>query len=164
MVKQLLTLVFVAVSASAQTPIKSNRLSVEALFLSNPADGQSSTLWLRLKNNSLDALIVCRPLWGYTWISPDPSVDAGGQSKASLHGCGDEDHDSLWLLLPGESRLDSFEVKGPAQPEATLTVDVEVVERTLDTKSPPLSERLLWKGRVADAIANGAKLRAGVLK
>jgi len=43
-----------------------------------------------------------------------------------VHGCGDDEHDPFWLLLPGQSRFDSYEVAEAGSTTAALAVDVEV--------------------------------------
>lgn len=156
-----LSIVVVAVglglSRSAQG--QAGQLSVEVFFMDPPKDKTPTRLWLRITNGTRRAEILCRSSWGYTWISDDPKEMPAIEERSSLHGCGDDDHDPLWLLLPGESRFDSYEVTGPARPNATLEIDVEAMHHPVDAPGPGERVTLSWKGRVADAIALGTKLR-----
>lgn len=76
-----------------------------------------------------------------------------------MHGCSDDSHDPFWLLLPGESRFDSYEVTGPEGSKATLEVDVEVMHHATGALGPGERVTLSWKGRIADAVALGSRLR-----
>ena len=143
------------ISAQSQ-PIQ---LSVEAFFMNPPRGKTPTRLWLRITNGTRRAQILCRSSWGYTWISDDPQETPAIEERSSLHGCGDDSHDPLWLLLPGESRFDSHEVTGPTRPNATLEVDVDVMHYPAGARGPGERATLSWKGRVADAIALGSKLR-----
>ena len=116
-------------------------------------------LWLRITNGNRHAQVLCRSSWGYTWISDDPQEAPAIEEKSSLHGCGDDSHDPFWLLLPGESRFDSYEVTGPAGPNATLEVSVDVTHYSIEASGPGERVTLSWKGRLADARALGLKLR-----
>jgi hypothetical protein len=138
---------------------QASQLSVEAFFVDPPTVNNSTRLWLRVTNGTRRAQILCRSSWGYTWISDDPQEAPAIEERSSLHGCGDDSHDPFWLLLPGESRFDSYEVTGPWRPSATLEVDVDVTHYPIG--APGSDERIMlsWKGRVADAIALGEKLR-----
>jgi hypothetical protein len=138
---------------------QASQLSVEAFFIDPPRVKTPPRLWLRITNGSRRAQILCRSSWGYTWISDDPQAEPAIEEKSSLHGCGDDSHDPFWLLLPGESRFDSYEVSGPAGPNATLEVGVDVMHHPVDVPGPGERATLSWKGRVADAIALGLKFR-----
>jgi len=142
---------------SAQT--RAYELSVEAFFIDSPKAKTPTRLWLRITNGTGRAHVLCRSSWGYTWISDDPQEEAAIEEKSSLHACGDESHDPFWLLLPGESRFDSYEVTGPASVNATLEVGVDLMRYRIGAAGPGERETLSWKGRVADAIALGAKLK-----
>ena len=144
-----------ALSAQGQA----SQLSVEAFFIDPPRAKTPTRLWLKIRNGTQRAQILCRSSWGYTWISNDPQEAPAIEEKSSLHGCGDDNHDPFWLLLPGESRFDSYEVTGPAGPNATLEVDVDVMRHSIEAAGPGDRETLSWKGRVADAIALGSKLK-----
>jgi hypothetical protein len=106
----------------------------------------TTRMWVGIKNTSDTALTLCRRLWNYTWISSDPAGYAGGESKSSIHGCGDDDHDPLWLLLPGETRFDSYVVKGSADDEAALMVDVEVLQHNVGA-GPPVAKVLSGRAK-----------------
>ena len=142
---------------SAQGP--ASQLSVQAFFMDPPKVKTPTGLWLRITNETRRAQILCRSSWGYTWISDDPQEAPAIEEKPSLHGCGDDSHDPFWLLLPGESRFDSYEVTGPAGPNATLEVGVDVTHYPIGAPGPGERVTLSWKGRIADAIALGSKLR-----
>ena len=144
-----------AVSAQGQA----SRLSLEAFFLDPPKANTPARLWLKITNGSPRAQVLCRPSWGYSWVSDDPQEPSPGEARASLHGCGDDDHDAFWLLLPGESRFDSYEVTEAGAPIAALDVRVDVMLHTVEAPGPGERVTLSWKGRVADAIALGSKLR-----
>jgi hypothetical protein len=143
------------VSAQGQT----SQFSVEAFFTDPPKAKASTRLWLRITNRTRRPQILCRSSWGYTWLSDDPQEAPAIEEKSSLHGCGDDSHDPFWLLLPGESRFDSNEVTGPAGTKATLEVSVDVVYHPIEASGPGERVTLSWKGRVADAIALGSKLK-----
>jgi hypothetical protein len=142
---------------SAQDPAA--QLSLEAFFIDPPKANTATRLWVRITNRTRRAQILCRSARGYAWISDDPQEDAAIHATASLHGCGDDDHDPLWLLLPGESRFDSYEVTGPSRPTSTLEVDVDVMHYPLGMPGPGQRLTLTWKGRVSEAIALGSTLR-----
>lgn len=141
--------------AQSQNP----QLSLEAFFIEPPKAGGSTLLWLRIVNSSSRPQVVCRTSWGYTWLSDDPQDVPVVKESSSLHGCGGS-LDPLWLLLPNESRFDSYQVSGPARPEATLSVDVEVMRQAIGVETPREQAVLSWKGTVAEAIAMGARLKA----
>ena len=144
-----------ALSAQGQA----SQLSVEVFFVDSPKAKTPTRLWLKITNGTRRAQILCRSSWGYTWISDDPQEAPAIEEKSSLHGCGDDNHDPFWLLLPGESRFDSYEVTGPAGPNAILEVDVDVLHHPIEAPGPGERTTLSWKGRVADAIALGSKLK-----
>jgi hypothetical protein len=136
------------------------QLSFEAFFIDSPKANAPTRLWLKITNGSPRAQVLCRSSWGYSWISDDPQAPSPGEAKASLHGCGDDDHDPFWLLLPGESRFDSYEVTEAGSLVAALAVDVDVMVHPVGALGPGKRETLSWKGRVADAIGLGAKLKS----
>jgi hypothetical protein len=144
-----------AVSAQGST----NQLSLAVFFIEPPKAKTPTRLWLRITNGTPRAQILCRSSWGYTWLSDDPQEAPAIEEKSSLHGCGDDNHDPFWLLLPGESRFDSYEVTGPAGPNGPVKVDVDVMHRLADAPGPGDRVTLSWKGRLSDAIALGSKLR-----
>ena len=114
---------FGTASHSSQKP---THLRLSALLFDGQAQGDLVTLWVRIENLSKEPLILCRPYWSYSFKSADPNGPVTGEADASIHGCGDRDHDPFWLVLPGQSRFDSFEVKGLSEPNALLQVDVEL--------------------------------------
>jgi hypothetical protein len=133
---------------------------LSALLFDGQVQGDLVTLWVRIENLSKEPLILCRPYWSYSFKSADPNGPVTGEADASIHGCGDRDHDPFWLVLPGQSRFDSFEVKGLSEPSALLQVDVELIERRLRPGSEPTTQQISWSGRVADALAAGQQLKA----
>jgi hypothetical protein len=146
-------------SAVLSAQDQASQLSVEALFPDPPRPKTPTRLWLRIRNRTRRIQVLCRSSWGYTWISPDPQEAPAIEEQSSLDGCGDERHDPFWLLLPGESRFDSYEVTGPAQPNSMLEVEIEIIHHAIDAPGPGEHRALSWKGRLSDAIALGAKLR-----
>jgi hypothetical protein len=138
---------------------QARQLAIEAFFIDPPKTKTATRLWIKITNRTQRAEIICRSSWGYTWISDDPQEEPAIEETSSLHGCGDDDHDPFWLLLPGESRFDSYEVTGPARPASTLEVSVDAMHYPLGTPGPGQRLTLSWKGRVADAIALGSKVR-----
>lgn len=149
---------FDAVPQSAQD---SRHLRLSALLFDDQAQDESVTLWLRIENRSDRPMTLCRPYWGYGFRSADPNGAMTAAAMMITHGgCGDGDHDPWWLVLPGESRFDSFEVKGLSEPGALLEVDVELFERPLVPGREPTTSRISWSGRVADALAAGQRLKA----
>jgi hypothetical protein len=164
MIHQALALTLIGALAAGSGPAlqaqgQGHQLSLEAFFIDPPKANAPTRLWLKITNGSPRAQVLCRPSWGYSWISDDPQAPSPGEAKASLHGCGDDDHDPFWLLLPGESRFDSYEVSKAGSPTAALEVDVDVMLHPVGALGPGKSEILSWKGRVADAIGLGAKLK-----
>jgi hypothetical protein len=145
--------------ASAQT----TDTLVLSVLLFDPPRTETTRIWLAIKNTGKAAMTLCRPFWGYGWLSSDPGGPAAIEAHASIHGCGDDDHDPLWLLLPGETRFDSYEVKGTGNLDAggTLSVDVEVLQHILGTDSLVSNISLSWKGKVSDALAAGERMRLG---
>jgi hypothetical protein len=139
------------------------QLSIEALFIDPPKTNTPTRLWLKITNDSPRAQILCRSSWGYSWISDDPQEPSPGEAKASLHGCGDDDHDPLWLLLPGESRFDSYGLMEAGAPTAALEVYVDVMHHPVGAPGPGERVSLSWKGRVRDAMALGSKLATALL-
>jgi hypothetical protein len=132
-----------------------DRLSITVLLREVDTTGDTTRLWIQIKNDAASAQVLCRSGWGYSWIAPPPSSDAAAEATSSLHGCGDDDHDGLWMLLAGESRFDSYEIKTPPH-NAELSVDVEVVGHAGQST---LRRQLTWKGRAADALENARKLK-----
>lgn len=135
------------------------QLSIEAFFIDPPTANAPTRLWLKITNGSRRAQVLCRPSWSYSWISDDPEAPSPSEAKASLHGCGDDDHDPFWLLLPGESRVDSYEVTKAGAPKASLEVDIDVMHHSIGAPDQTERTTLSWKGSVADAIALGSKLK-----
>jgi len=157
-----LTLAGVLAIGSGPAPraqVQGRQLSIEAFFIDPPKPNTSTRLWLKITNGSPRVQVFCRPSWGYSWISDDPQAPSPGEAKASVHGCGDDDHDPFWLLLPGESRFDSYEVAKAGAPDAALEVHVDVMLHRLGTPGAGERETLSWKGRVAEATALGLKLK-----
>ncbi len=133
-------------------------LSMAVFFIDTPKVGEESRMWIQITNRTSSTQVICRSGWGYTWLPADQNEPPTIAAHASFHGCGDDDHDPFWLLLPGESRFDSHGVRGPADPGATLDVSVELERRQFGT-SPAEPMHLTWSGRVADAVAAGVQLR-----
>jgi hypothetical protein len=146
-------------SGAANAQRQGSQLSLEAFFTDSPKVSAPTRLWLKITNKSPRVQVFCRPSWSYSWISDDPQAPSPGEAKASLHGCGDDDHDPFWLLLPGESRFDSYEITEAGAPIAALEVDVEVMHHPIDSPGPGERVTLSWNGRAADAIALGSKLK-----
>jgi hypothetical protein len=82
------------------------------------------------ENLSRELQVFCQSGWSYSLRSADPNGPADVGAVVSMHGCGG-DRNPFWILLPGESRFDSYEVK----PTRTIA----------------------WKGCVTDALAAGRK-------
>jgi len=143
-------------AASAQT---ADTLALSVLLF-DPPSTDTPRMWVGIKNTGKTALTLCRPSWSYSWVSTDPGVNAGGAARASIHGCGDDDHDPLWILLPGETRLDSYEVNGSADVAAALLVSVEVLLHNSGADLP-VRKVLSWKGKVSDALAAAERMRLG---
>lgn len=55
--------------------------------------------------------------------------------------------------------MDSYEVTESGAPTATLEVDVDVMLHPVGVPGPGERLTLSWKGRVADAVALGLRLR-----
>jgi len=130
-----------------------------AIFLESPRPGENGTLWLAIKNNAKAPRVFCRPSWGYSWFSDSGPISA--EENAKLHGCGGTETDPYWLLMPGEHRFDSFNVKTPLTSDYELEVRVEINEKPVGRFQTAESQTLSWKGRLADAVALGEKLKSG---
>ena len=164
MIHRALALTLAGVVAIGSSPApraqgQEKQLSIEAFFIDPPQANSPTRLWLKITNGSPRAQVFCRSSWGYSWISDDPQAPSPAEARARLHGCGDDDHDPFWLLLPGESRFDSYEVTEAGAPTATLEVHVDVMLHPVGAPGAAERETLSWKGRVAEAIALGSKLR-----
>jgi hypothetical protein len=133
-------------------------LRLTALLFNAPKPAEPVRLWLRIENLSKEPQAFCRSYWGYSLGSADPNGPANAEAEASIHGCGDRDHDPFWALLPGESRFDSFEIKGPTEASATLTVDVSLVAMRSAPDDQGPTQTISWKGQIADAFAAAEKL------
>ena len=62
-------LLFESVGIDAQ--VQANPLSLEAFFVDPPKQDIPTRLWLKVTNRTPRAQILCRPSWGYTWLSDD---------------------------------------------------------------------------------------------
>ena len=142
-----------------QAQSQGRQLSIEAFFIDPPKANGPTRLWLKITNGSPRAEVMCRPSWSYSWISDDPEAPSPGGAEASLHGCGDDDHDPFWLLLPGESRFDSYQITKAGAPKANLVVSIDVMHHPIGVTGQTETATLSWKGTVADAIALGSKLK-----
>lgn len=139
------------------------QLELQVLFLVNPVSAEPARLWMAIKNIGQVPRVLCRSRWSYSWISDDPTVEAFINAKASLHGCGDDDHDPMWILLPGETRFDSFGVKAPPEEKVRLRVSIDIEMRDVDSGSST-ETTLEWHGLVREAVANGVKVRSNATK
>jgi len=150
-------------SAPIPSQTSSAELTLAVMILDQPPSAGVLRLWIVVRNSATIPRIFCRESWGYSWISSDPNGPGVSESKGSLHGCGDDDHDAFWLLLPGERRFDSFEAKAPGLPgNYELHVDVDLVEKPLGSTTAA-RRTLSWSGRMSDAVALGESLKAGRL-
>jgi hypothetical protein len=144
---------------SPAAPAASRALSLKVLLLEPLAPGGNVRLWLQITNEEQSVRLFCRAGWGYNYIPPNLQGDAWGETNTSIHGCGDDDHDGFWALLPGESRFDSFEVKSPGSPTGTLSVDVDIEEHFEGGVLAP-SRKISWQGLVSDALSSGDAFRS----
>ena len=147
--------------AGPSTPLQaqSDDVSLSVMILDQQRADGIMRLWLQIGNGASVSRVFCRSSWSYTWISGEANGPGFAESKASIHGCGDDDHDPFWLLLPGEHRLDSFEATAPPKGNYDLQVEVELVEQTLGSSA--ITKRTLsWSGTASEALASGESLKA----
>lgn len=151
------------IAAGAELPIRAqsgkSNLLLEAFFVDSINVNSPTRLWMKITNTGQGARIMCRQSWGYSWVSDDPRQPSPGEAFGNTHGCGDDEHDPFWLLLPGQSRFDSYGLAASGGQAAALEVHVEVTHRAIGANGSGENETLSWQGRVADALAFGVKLR-----
>lgn len=144
------SLLIAVVGAAAGTVLQaqtvSRGLTLEVLLFERPVENQPTRLWMKITNNTGGTRVLCRSARGYTWLSDDPQKPTAIEMSASIHGCGDDDHDPFWLLLPGESRFDSFEVARPPGGDALLEVGLLVTHFPVGGSIPRESEDLGVEG------------------
>jgi hypothetical protein len=140
-------------------PAASRALSLKVLFLEPLAPGTNVRLWLQITNQEHGVRLFCRRGWGYDYVAPNSQDESWGETKLSIHGCGDDDHDGLWALLPGESRFDSFEIRSPGSPTGKLNVDVDIEEYFEGGGLAP-SRKISWHGLVSEALSSGDAVRS----
>jgi hypothetical protein len=146
-----------------EAPAANRKLSLKVLLLEPLSPGANVRLWLETTNLEDGVRIFCRPGWGYTYIPSNVRADAWGASNVSIHGCGDDDHDGFWALLPGESRFDSFEIKSPDSATGELSVDVQIEEHFDGGVFSP-SRTISWRGLVSEALSAGDALNSRRVK
>jgi hypothetical protein len=147
-----------APSAQSQAPSGGSVLRV--MILDEAPPNGVMRLWLVIRNGAPAPRIFCRRSWSYAWTSASANNPVFGETKGSIHGCGDDDHDAFWLLVPGEYRFDSVEAKAPERANYDLEVEVELVERALNSAAA-VEQTITWNGRMSDAIALGESVKAG---
>ena len=102
--RSLTTLMVAALLAGARAPMlvqtSSDQRALTVMILDQPSPAGALRLWIVVRNDATSARILCRDGWRYTWISSDPNGPGFGETKASVHGCGDEDHDAFWPSRP----------------------------------------------------------------
>ena len=148
-------------NATAHSQSRSDGFALSVMLMDQPQPGREARVWLVIKNTMSTPYVLCRPYWSYTLIPLDPGSPGLSEAKASLHGCGDDDHDGFWLLLPGESRFDSFDMKAPSAGDHDFEVEVELVGRPAGSNAAAVKKTLSWTGRLSEAVAAGKKLIAG---
>ena len=144
---------------SPAAPAASRALSLKVMLLEPLAPGSNVRLWLEIANQEQRVRVFCRPGWSYEYSPPNLQGDAWGENKVSIHGCGDDDHDGFWALLPGESRFDSFEIRSPSSPTAKLSVEVHIEEYFEGGVFAP-SRTISWQGLVSEALLAGDAFRS----
>jgi hypothetical protein len=138
--------------SSAQS-IDSNELSLRVMVREGPRAAEGSRLWFAIENRSSRARILCKQAWDYSLLPDNTDARPFVEREVSLHGCGDKDHDAVWILLPGETRIDSIQIEAVPSPAYSLDVSVDVSEYSLDRAAAPSNRTLRWKGRLSDATA-----------
>jgi len=81
----------------------------------------------------------------------------GGVVSSNTQDCG-EGNRPYWLVLPGQTRFDAFEIRVPG---GTTLFDVDLVLQEIGVPrmgAPPIRRWLKWSGTVDDAIAAGQKV------
>ena len=147
-------------SVEAQSPAVPGGPDFAVMLLDQPQRETVGRVWLAFRNSGQSPRLFCRSFWSYTWISNDPNSPAVSGADSSVEGCGDGGQGPSWVLLPGEWRFDSVEVKAPPDRTRELQVVVGLIERTPGRAGS--SERTVsWSRPVSDAIALGDKLKAG---
>lgn len=148
-----------ATRLSPTAPAASRALSLKVLLLEPLAPGAKVRLWLQITNQEQSVRIFCRPRWGYDYTAPNSQDESWGETKLSIHGCGDDDHDGFWALLPGENRFDSVEIRSPGSPAGKLKVEVDIEEHFEGGILAP-SRTISWQGLVSEALSSGDAFRA----
>jgi hypothetical protein len=128
--------------------------SLSAFMTSDKTHAGRQTLWIAVKNTTARPAMFCRRGVEYTLVSFDPARPSHGVSKDDP-GCGTDGFDPWWLLLPGETRLDSLQLDAPADLTAAMRVGVDLLVRT-GLREMPRPITLSWSGSVSAALEAGA--------
>jgi len=134
-------------------------LWLRVLFLKPIAADGSASMWLAIENRSQTARLFCHRSWGYAWRTTDRNAPMGGVVSSNTQDCG-EGNRPYWLVLPGQTRFDAFEIRVPG---GTTLFDVDLVLQEIGVPrmgAPPIRRWLKWSGTVDDAIAAGQKVGA----
>ena len=132
-------------------------LWLRVLFLKPIAADGSASMWLAIENRSQTARLFCHRSWGYAWRTTDRNAPMGGVVSSNTQDCG-EGNRPYWLVLPGQTRFDAFEIRVPG---GTTLFDVDLVLQEIGVPrmgAPPIRRWLKWSGTVDDAIAAGQKV------
>ena len=139
-------------------------VSLTVMFMERASPADESRLWVVIKNGSTKVRMFCKQGWGYSLIPDDLSNPPFIRAWTSVHGCGDDEHDPFWLLLPGESRVDSVVVETPPTHNYDVDVSVDIDEIPLGSAKVAAHRTLEWKGRLSDAITRFDRLKVGRLR
>jgi hypothetical protein len=158
-----LILLFTMIAAQSQSLTASqDQLTLRILVVDEINSGSPVRLWFQITNVGGSARILCRESRGIRYTSSDPKEVMWSDSGTTIHGCGDDDHDPLWLLLPGESRFDSLELEGAITAAGSLLVNEVLVDKTQSGSPAAIQPRypLSWSGQIVEAIASGKDIRS----
>lgn len=124
---------------------------VVALDVFLTGDGTQTTLWIGIKNRSDKTARVCSR--GVDVVAS--SVEVAGASFATgeiLPGCGTKGFDPWWLLLPGESRIDSIALEEMPLDSMSIHVSAHLLLTTSRTDAP-VPVLASWEGTAKSAKA-----------
>jgi hypothetical protein len=161
-----LAITFALLTVNAQGVRQSSRdeFSLRVMVVESSATKDNARLWLAIKNQTTAAYAFCSKSWGYSYKDTDPNGPIVANEETNIHGCGDPEQGDMWLLLPGESRFDSYGLDKRVGQRGEFDVSMELVATRLGARPMTVVRRVAWKGSMAEARALGRKFMAGQSK
>lgn len=150
----------IPVGLDAQT--RKGELSLRVAAIEAPQVGKAAGFWLVIRNETDRVRFLCQKGWDYSHgDTHEPDVTLGAQT--GIHSC--LDRRDGFLLMPKESRVDRVELElRTTNRERVLSVNVWLVERSLDDATTVTDTTASWQGTVAEAIVFGQKVGNGKLE